>query len=122
MALLDIGAATLDATVAARAMPGRVLTLLADVRDAAQVSAAVAAVEARFGRLDALVNNAGIAVFQPLRHTGFDAWREVLATNLDGPFLCTQAAVAAARWSTSPRSPAWARARGASPTAPAKRR
>ncbi len=62
------------------------------MRQPAQVLRAVAAVEARFGRLDALVNNAGIAVFKPLLATAFEEWRDVLATNLDGPFLCTQAA------------------------------
>jgi len=92
VAMLDIDGATLDAAVAALTQPERTLALHADVRDPAQVKAAVAAVEARFGRLDALVNNAGIAVFKPLLDTAFDEWRDVLATNLDGPFLCTQAA------------------------------
>lgn len=46
---------------------------------------------ARFGRVDALVNNAGVALFSQARQTAFDQWREVMATNLDGVFLCTQA-------------------------------
>src|SRR6201999_570537 len=47
----------------------------------------------RFGRLDALVNNAGIAIFKPLLETTHDDWNRVLAVNLTGPFLCTKAAV-----------------------------
>ena len=45
----------------------------------------------RFGRIDALVNNAGVAVFKPLLETSFEEWSRVLAVNLSGPFLCTQA-------------------------------
>ena len=45
-----------------------------------------------FGRLDALVNNAGIAIFKPLLETTQADWDRVLAVNLTGPFLCTQAA------------------------------
>jgi NAD(P)-dependent dehydrogenase (short-subunit alcohol dehydrogenase family) len=52
----------------------------------------MAAVNGRFGRLDALVNNAGIAVFAPLLETADQDWNRVLAVNLTGPFLCTKAA------------------------------
>ena len=48
-------------------------------------------VAARLGRIDALVNNAGIAVFKPLLETSYEEWTRVLAVNLTGPFLCTQA-------------------------------
>ena len=47
----------------------------------------------RFGRLDALVNNAGVAVFAAVMETTDDDWSRVLAVNLTGPFLCTKAAV-----------------------------
>lgn len=93
VALLDIDAAGLPRAEASLEAPLRTLALVADVSDPAQVQAAVAKLEAAWGRLDALVNNAGIAIFKPLVETGFDEWRSVLATNLDGPFLCTQACV-----------------------------
>ena len=67
------------------------LSLQCDVSDPAQVRISVDRVVARFGRIDALVNNAGIAVFKPLLETTFEEWQRVLATNLNGPFLCTQA-------------------------------
>lgn len=46
-----------------------------------------------FGRLDALVNNAGIADFMPVTETSFETWTNILATNLNGPFLCSQASI-----------------------------
>ena len=68
------------------------MALHCDVSDAGAVTDAVAAVGERFGRLDALVNNAGIAVFAPLLETSDADWKRVLAVNLTGPFLCTKAA------------------------------
>jgi NAD(P)-dependent dehydrogenase (short-subunit alcohol dehydrogenase family) len=53
----------------------------------------VARTLAHFGRIDALVNNAGVAVFKPIGETTFHEWRHVMATNLDGAFLMTQAVV-----------------------------
>jgi NAD(P)-dependent dehydrogenase (short-subunit alcohol dehydrogenase family) len=91
--LIDIDSATLARTEADLADPERVLALHADVSQPEQVEAAFDAVQARFGRLDALVNNAGVAVFKPVGQTSFAEWRHVLGTNLDGAFLCTQASV-----------------------------
>ncbi len=45
-----------------------------------------------FDRIDALINNAGVADFGPIEETDFDRWRTVMDTNLDGVFLCSQAA------------------------------
>jgi meso-butanediol dehydrogenase/(S,S)-butanediol dehydrogenase/diacetyl reductase len=93
VALIDIDAATLSAAAAELADESRVLALHADVSDPRAVQAAIDAVAARFGRIDSLVNNAGVAVFKPIGETTFEEWRHVLGTNLDGTFLCTQAAV-----------------------------
>lgn len=92
VALLDIERQLLDDAIAALADPARTLAVHCDVSDAAAVATAMAAVQARFGRLDALVNNAGIAVFAPLLETRDEDWNRVLAVNLTGPFLCSKAA------------------------------
>ena len=91
VALWDVDATTLHATEASLADPERVLTVACDVSQPAQVAAATAQVVARFGRIDALVNNAGVAVFKPIGETTFEEWQTVLGVNLNGPFLCTQA-------------------------------
>ena len=91
VALLDIDAITLAQTQATLADPARVLALHCDVSKPEQVDAAFAQIEQRFGAIHALVNNAGVAVFKPIGATTFEDWRSVLSTNLDGPFLCTQA-------------------------------
>ncbi len=92
VALLDIEAGLLKESVAALDAPDATLAVEADVSDPSQVSRAVAAVSARLGRLDALVNNAGIAIFRPLLETTYEDWSRVMAVNLTGPFLMTQAA------------------------------
>jgi NAD(P)-dependent dehydrogenase (short-subunit alcohol dehydrogenase family) len=92
VALLDIEGELLERAVAALANPGDTLALHCDVSDAGAVASAMEAVRRRFGRLDALVNNAGIAVFAPLLETPDQDWNRVLAVNLTGPFLCTKAA------------------------------
>ena len=73
--------------------PSRVLAPVCDVSDPVQVDALVARVDAAWGRIDALVNNAGVAVFKHLVATTFEEWRHVMANNLDGAFLCGQACV-----------------------------
>ena len=93
VALLDIEGELLQGAVAALVDPGDTLALHCDVSDTAAVTAAMAEVNARFGRLDALVNNAGVAVFAPLLDTSDADWNRVLAVNLTGPFLCAKAAV-----------------------------
>ena len=74
------------------AMGVRAVALRADVTRPKQVTAMFAAVEKRFGRLDLLVNNAGIffpKTWDELEEKDFD---RVLGANLKGPFFCAQAA------------------------------
>lgn len=92
VALLDIDNETLSKTCAALAAPETTLALHCDVSDADGVAKSLARVGERFGRLDALVNNAGIAVFAPLLDTSDEDWTRILAVNLTGPFICTKAA------------------------------
>jgi meso-butanediol dehydrogenase/(S,S)-butanediol dehydrogenase/diacetyl reductase len=98
-ALVDIDAPTLAAAAQplAHAHAGRVLAVHCDVSQPEAVADAVARTEAQFGRIDALVNNAGVAIFKPVVDTSFEEWRHVMATNLDGVFLCSQAVVPALR-------------------------
>lgn len=92
VALLDIDDALLGEAMARLAQPDATLALHCDVADAAGVLAAVKRCAARFARLDAVVNNAGIAVFKPILETTPEEWSRILAVNLTGPFLVTQAA------------------------------
>src|SRR5271154_3738245 len=93
VALLDIANDPLGKNVAALAAPDQTLAVTCDVSDANAVASALADIGRRFGRRDALVNNAGIAVFAPLMETSDADWQRVLEVNLTGPFLCTKAAV-----------------------------
>jgi len=66
---------------------------LCDVSSPDAVEDMIARVQAWAGQLDALVNNAGVADFGPIEQTSFERWRTIMATNLDGVFLCSQAAI-----------------------------
>jgi 2-deoxy-D-gluconate 3-dehydrogenase len=63
-----------------------------DVTDEGSVGALIDATLARFGRLDVLVNNAGINIRKPAHELALDEWRRVLDTNLTSAFLCSKAA------------------------------
>jgi NAD(P)-dependent dehydrogenase (short-subunit alcohol dehydrogenase family) len=93
VALLDIDGDMLRRTEAALAQPERVLALEADVALPQSVHPAFARLDDHWGRLDALVNNAGIAIFGPIAQCTAAQWQRVLEVNLGGPFHCTQAAV-----------------------------
>jgi NAD(P)-dependent dehydrogenase (short-subunit alcohol dehydrogenase family) len=71
----------------------RTLAIPADVTDKASVAALFERTRAEFGRLDLLFNNAGtFTPAVPLEDLSFEQWQSVVATNLTGPFLCTQQA------------------------------
>ena len=92
VALLDRDRETLTRAMEDLGQRNGAMPVFADVSDPEQVQRAVAETDAAFGRLDALVNNAGIANFKPVLETSFEEWSEIMATNLNGPFLCTNAA------------------------------
>jgi NAD(P)-dependent dehydrogenase (short-subunit alcohol dehydrogenase family) len=69
------------------------LVVPTDVKDPASVHALFAKIKERFGRLDLLFNNAGIAApSKPLEELTCEEWQAVVDTNLTGAFLCTQEA------------------------------
>ena len=76
---------------------GNVKPLFLDISQPAAADKMISDTLATFGRVDALVNNAGVADFGPIEMTDFERWRRVMETNLDGVFLCTQAAIPALR-------------------------
>jgi NAD(P)-dependent dehydrogenase (short-subunit alcohol dehydrogenase family) len=65
-----------------------------DVGSEAEVERLVAVARARLGRIDAIVSNAGIGVFEPMPNTTLESWNRVLATNLTATFLLAKAAAA----------------------------
>jgi NAD(P)-dependent dehydrogenase (short-subunit alcohol dehydrogenase family) len=71
------------------------LALALDVTDEGDWARALDAVLDRFGRLDVLVNNAGLALTKDLEETTLEEWRNIMAVNLDGAFLGTRAAIGA---------------------------
>ena len=78
--------------------PGeRIWTVLLDVTDRPATAQTVKSIMERFGRIDVLVNNAGITVDQPVWQLDEAAWQAVIDVNLKGAFLCSQAVLPAMR-------------------------
>ena len=91
IAILDIDQKTLSQTMKQDFDTNNVLGLECDVSEPDQVDQSVNRVVDHFGRIDVLVNNAGIAEFKPMLETTYEEWSRILAVNLNGPFICSQA-------------------------------
>jgi NAD(P)-dependent dehydrogenase (short-subunit alcohol dehydrogenase family) len=86
-------AGRLGETAAAADGPGTATPVVTDVRDGAAVGALFARVEADFGRLDVLFNNAGVfGAAVPVDEVSDEDWTDVVDTNLTGAFRCARAA------------------------------
>src|SRR5882762_4948855 len=70
---------------------GKAIAVTADVTDKAAVAAMAARVSRELGRIDILINNAGINIRKPPHTLDVGEWDSVIATNLTSAFLCSQA-------------------------------
>lgn len=84
---LDAARETIEGLAAGSAM-----ALVCNVADSASVAEAMAAVVERFGRLDVLVNNAGVGSVDAFLDTPDENWLRVIGVNLTGVFLCSREA------------------------------
>ncbi|MFI5143782.1 MAG: SDR family oxidoreductase, partial [Thermoanaerobaculales bacterium] len=85
---VDAAVASLEAVT-----PGRTRGFCCDVRRREDCERLIGEAVGAFGRLDILINNAGIGVFASVEETSDETWRAQLATNLDGAFYCCRAAL-----------------------------
>jgi 3-oxoacyl-[acyl-carrier protein] reductase len=72
---------------------GRAIAFVCDVSSSRSVASTAGSVLRRFGRVDVLVNNAGVTYFKSLRRTSQLEFDEVISANLRGTFLCTKAVI-----------------------------
>lgn len=69
----------------------KAIALACDVKNPASVQEMVSATVSQFGRIDILINNAGISWGAPVEEMRLEDWAKVIETNLTGSFLCAQA-------------------------------
>lgn len=75
------------------ALGGSAIAAIADVGVKEEVDAMVGDALATFGRVDILINNAGLRAADSITDMTLEQWRAVMAVNLDGPFFCSQAVI-----------------------------
>lgn len=91
LALNDVRAPA-EALASLRAAGCDAIEIVGDVTDEKRIEAGVAQVLARWGRLDVLVNNAGVSCIRPAEDTSAEQFRRVLEINLVGAFIAARAA------------------------------
>lgn len=74
-------------------LPGRSIGIKADVTSESEVNALVENVLKEFGRIDVLINNAGIHKAAMIADMSLDDWNNVIQVNLNGTFLCSRAVI-----------------------------
>lgn len=89
LVITDIDGETSERAAAALAerYAARVEAIATDVTDESAVASMVDQVERRFERIDVLINNAGIALFQPAEHCSYDDWKRVVDIDLNAVYL-----------------------------------
>lgn len=75
-----------------RASGGEAHPVRMDVQDSESIGRAVGEAAARYGKIDVLINNAGVSMVSPSESLSYEDWSNALGTNLTGVFLCSQAA------------------------------
>ncbi len=92
LALLDLDEGALNAVLSKLDVGEAALAVAADITDRVQVDRAAEIVRERFGRVDVLVNSAGVNTKErTLEDMSAEQWERVIAVNLNGAFHCTQA-------------------------------
>ena len=93
IALIDVNGAAVEAVAReVRTLGRRAVVRVADISDYTAIQAAVGQVAAELGRLDVLINNAGVEKRAPFLEIKQEDWQRQLDVNLSGTFYCTQAA------------------------------
>jgi NAD(P)-dependent dehydrogenase (short-subunit alcohol dehydrogenase family) len=90
LALADLRAPH-DTLAAVEALGAAAFAEVGDVSSEQDIAGLTDRVLGRFGRVDVLVNNAGVSLLKPAEETSAAQWRRVLEVNLTGPFLLSQA-------------------------------